>query len=665
MKLNKANHKVAVFSIAALALTASAGVTINNLVLSRGSSDAEYSVFAAEVKSGVTATGNLSHQTARDGNIIQFFDGDIVFNIDDISKFTPGDYIEFSTENMAIGSLDNREFRHGNLIIAKAQRVSNEVREPIQRSTDEAKFAALKPEESGVYQTYRIVFNDNIKDMSGPAKIEIDFVNSNTRYAMADHDYNATAKIVYDGSTVVQDTVNIRGYSLDRKLGTDFGNVYSGTSDGETIEYMNSYLWLRTQNHDEKILVGDIVEYTLDPNSGVAFNLSTPVGGTITSDNTEAFSAGKNNQYGVYYVDATNKVTYEVVENSPHKIVLKVVEAPRDDNFIGNIQVAYNILDTSPETIDYDNQQIREFSYEHKWLRSNGDVVFQRESSRVSDVTGATLKAYGSIKKRGSIIRKIQDQNGNKIAGFESDKLIYERMQEGTAYEVPAPEIKGYTFKGLGDGSVPQKGSITDGTHNVILVYTLNTVNTNVPFGGTPNPKDHIPNFDEIFPGCEVRYKDEIDTTRPGAIDAKIIISCPDQPDREYDVKINIGEPETAPQTIKVGETPDPKVHIPDFDEKFPGCEVRYKDIIDNTKPGEFDVTLVISCPDKEDFELTSKLIILEDEKIEETPAPKAEPKKEIEAPHTGFEKAERVMIAVFSGLSTFAILGSVLLRKK
>ena len=106
-------------------------------------------------------------------------------------------------------------------------------------------------------------------------------------------------------------------------------------------------------------------------------------------------------------------------------------------------------------------------------------------------------------------------------------------------------------------------------------------------------------------------------------------------------IERTIDRPETVPQTIKVGETPDPKAHIENFDELYPGCSVRYKDAIDNTKPGEFEVSLIISCPDKDDLEVTAILIIEEDDTVEEAPEIKEEPKKEapkIEAPHTGLE---------------------------
>lgn len=154
------------------------------------------------------------------------------------------------------------------------------------------------------------------------------------------------------------------------------------------------------------------------------------------------------------------------------------------------------------------------------------------------EIIGASLKSYGEIKKRGSVIRQIIDREGNKIAGFESDKLILERVQEGANYDVPIVVIPGYSFERLADNSAPQKGVVKEGVQNVILAYVISSISQTVEVNAVPDLKGHIPDFEKNFPGCEVKYKTTPNTSTPREIDAIFVISCPDQPDREANVKI-------------------------------------------------------------------------------------------------------------------------------
>ena len=181
-------------------------------------------------------------------------------------------------------------------------------------------------------------------------------------------------------------------------------------------------------------------------------------------------------------------------------------------------------------------------------------------------------------------------------------------------------------------------------------VYVLGGDDITIKVGDTPDPKSHIPDFDEKFPGCTVRYKEEYDTTKAGTIDATIIIECEGEEPKEVDVKIHVNPVPTNPQTVKVGDKPKAEDHIPDFDKTFPGCSARYKTEPDTSKAGRVDVVIIVTCGDKE-IELFSHLII-EDE-----------PKIEIDAPHTGSESS--IFPAVVAALSTLATMTGVFVAKR
>lgn len=101
-------------------------------------------------------------------------------------------------------------------------------------------------------------------------------------------------------------------------------------------------------------------------------------------------------------------------------------------------------------------------------------------------------------------------------------------------------------------------------------------------------------------------------------------------------------------QTVKIGENPDPRAHIPDFDKNFEGCEVAYKDKPDTSKKGEVGAILVISCPDMDDREITVKIFVEGDDIVEENP-------DSLETPNTGFGQSW-VIVAI----SAIVVVGSV-----
>lgn len=562
MKVKQLNHKVAILTIATFALAATTLNTIQPF-LSQNSTNPTNSAYAAEGRrvEVVNATGSIVVPSEFRDSLIRIDRVDLSISIPNISQYSAGDYVEIKTENLSI-PISGREVRVNDTIIGKVQ-ASENLGFWKQFGTDPSnkEFQSLEPEKLGYYSTYKVMFNERIKDLAGTAIINLDSINIFNRLGIADRDYVATQKIIVNEKTIAQHQVKIGKY---QKFGRTkpfltHGGLYSSTQDGETITMggMNEWIHLEdgTTSRDNWLKDGDIIQVKFkDDHSGLAFDNDSQVGKKVVQKNAEGFSEA--NPQGMYFFDTSNSAEYEVIEASPRVMKYRVVKAPDYKHYRAVIfDQRFKLLDTSPATIDYDNQKIKPVTLEHSLVRADGSEVSRYDVRHYSDITGARLKAYAQIKKRGSIIRQIQDEKGNKILGFESDKLILEHVQEGTTYNVEAPSIPGYTFSKISTNSAPQKGTVKEGVQNVVLVYSINSQGQTVKIGENPDPKLHIPDFDKNFPGCTIKYKTTPDTSKAGVIDATLIISCPDQPDKEVDVRITITEEAQPTPEIKAPDT--------------------------------------------------------------------------------------------------------------
>ncbi|KAB3519148.1 hypothetical protein GC425_09035 [Corynebacterium sp. zg254] len=115
-------------------------------------------------------------------------------------------------------------------------------------------------------------------------------------------------------------------------------------------------------------------------------------------------------------------------------------------------------------------------------------------------------------------------------------------------------------------------------------------------------------------------------TVTPGAdVEGPITVTITDKdlPEGKVEVKVPVrtdadkNDPKGQDQTVKVGENPDPKGNIVDADKLPEGTTVEYKDgkTPDTSKPGEQNVTVVVTYPDQSQDVVEAKL------KVEEKPA--------------------------------------------
>lgn len=427
-----------------------------------------------------TATGNATTKPIQ--GILYTIDSlDMRFTIPNPSQYNSGDYLKFETKNLKL-NLNNREIRINDVIVGKVILRSSNYINSKSKNFNDSNFQSLAPEDSGTSEVYHLVVNDNFKNIvTDDAIIDIGVINSHNVVAFVDHDFELPVRVFTDNSIVIDKSITIKSRPVPTaELQATLGGFYSSTDDGETIINTYTNFWVMSTDSSTRTLqVGDIIEHSIDDsNSGVAFDTkSLNIEQSITRSNSNARSDKFKNPQGVYWIDEENKATYKIIEVSPHRIRYQVVEPPKEKSFESMVNAhKLLLLDTSPNTIDYQNQKIKPIPMSASIYSADGQLIKKNSDNIGSNITGAKLVSYDSIKKRGSVIVKIQDEEGNKIEGFESDKLLIERQQEGTKYQAIAPEIEGYEFHGLTPDSAPQEGEVKEGVQNVILVFKKKSI---------------------------------------------------------------------------------------------------------------------------------------------------------------------------------------------
>lgn len=746
MKLNQLNHKVAIFSIATLALT-SAGIYAHNTILSKPQ-NSDIGIFAstgnkvADVQ--FTAT-NPNIVNNNEGSAVRKISGSISITIPDGSKYKSGDYIEFET-NYSLGNFNGRKVSVSNngqnVEIGEMRLIENVIYADLQRGARDNTFLNINPEiNGGVKQKWHIVFNDKIVDVAANSKIDLSYDNTTTSYVEANRAYSTQAAITFNGRIVAQSVVNIpiTGASTFANL-MHFGGVYSRiNASGDDFDYINSGVWLRRSDRGNRaVQVGDTFTFTLREGVGVAFatNSRVRVGTIFKNTNQSAFS--QPNQHGTWWVDKTVSSAVEITSLSPTSFTVKVTEVPSSGEFAALLgRMNFTVIDTSSNTVDRVNKKIKNIGFDIAWNSPDGSQLAKWGEVKTSDIEGATLQAQGAYIPKGTVIVQVRDEEGNKIAGIE-DSYAAERVAVNSQYSAKMPAVPaGYKYTGLATGSVAQNGTVKEGVQYVKFVFTrergsvltkfvdqngkeisqageiiknakygesytapkektiagytfvglaknsaaatgkVNNTTQTVVFeykmidlsqqggrlikpiikigGELPEAKELIKDFDRDFAGCEVQYKEEIDTSKPGIQDAKLMISCPGQDDREITAKITIVGGEEI-LTIRAGDIPDAKKQIPGFDEKFPGCSARYKTQPDTSRVGLMDAIIIVECPDQEPQELEVRLNILEKESGNNEAGVSAQ------APNTGAQAS--ILPAILAGISTFSILSAIAIRK-
>uniref|UniRef100_UPI00189706BB Rib/alpha-like domain-containing protein n=1 Tax=Streptococcus parasanguinis TaxID=1318 RepID=UPI00189706BB len=140
-----------------------------------------------------------------------------------------------------------------------------------------------------------------------------------------------------------------------------------------------------------------------------------------------------------------------------------------------------------------------------------------------------------------------------------------------------------------------------------------------VKVGDTPDPKKSIGNVGDLPNGTTFEYKTPVDTTTPGDKSTTVVVTYPDGSKDEVPVTVKVVDPRTdadkntpvaKDQTVKVGDTPDPKKSIGNVGDLPSGTTFEYKTPVDTTTEGDKDATVVVTYPDGSKDEVPVKVTV-------------------------------------------------------
>ena len=155
-----------------------------------------------------------------------------------------------------------------------------------------------------------------------------------------------------------------------------------------------------------------------------------------------------------------------------------------------------------------------------------------------------------------------------------------------------------------------------------------------VETGKKPEPKDNVKDADKLPKGTTFKYKEDPDTSTAGDKPVTVIVTYPDGSTDEVEATVKVEDPKTEDpkpkpkpeqpkksdadkndpqgqnQKVETGGTPDAKGNIKDADKLPKGTSFKYKETPDTSKPGVYDVTVVVTYPDGSTDEVQTTITV-------------------------------------------------------
>ncbi|MCQ4614362.1 Rib/alpha-like domain-containing protein [Corynebacterium pseudogenitalium] len=134
-----------------------------------------------------------------------------------------------------------------------------------------------------------------------------------------------------------------------------------------------------------------------------------------------------------------------------------------------------------------------------------------------------------------------------------------------------------------------------------------------------PEAKDHVTNVDELPEGTTFEYEQAPDTSTEGDKPVTIVVTYPDGTTDKVNANVKVQknatdadkhDPQGQNQKVEKGGTPDAKGNIKDADKLPQGTSFKYKETPDTSKPGVYDVTVVVTYPDGSTDEVQTTITV-------------------------------------------------------
>lgn len=425
----------------------------------------------------VEATGEI--EELQSGGTYNRTNTKININVKNSYNINAGDYIDLKFESLDTQGLRDRDIRYKDVIIGKMKliKTKNNLSEFIEKAIrGNPKSEDIIPEKTAALDMeYRLIFNDQAKKFSN-MELSIDVVDYNYA-AWVNHRYNVEQAVKVNDKDVARKTGTITGAGKTLpEVSFWFSIFHASSQDGENLNgsIFDFGLKQSDKNNPKHIKPGDIVKMKLPQSSGVAFDAKlNPKEGAVGTINTQELYAnfGDNaTSKGVLLKSGVN-LKYRVIKNSSHELVYQIVEIA-DDKAMYQFLPRLTILDTSEKTINYNENKLNPISATTEIYRGD-DKYFSLDKTVAGAISGAKMKSYADIKKRGSVIVRYQDENGTNLA---PEVLLENKVQVGTDYAAEEKQFEGFEKAEFLKDSSPKTGKVEEGVKIVTFVYKKKSI---------------------------------------------------------------------------------------------------------------------------------------------------------------------------------------------
>ena len=427
----------------------------------------ESRALAAETGKNVTnqlesITGNYEK-----GSSLNNYNGNFTFTFKNGTVLNPGDYIEFSTENMqfpnSILVSNNSNEKIGHLKVEASENAIDIFKKYNLNTIDYSALENLQPFQ-GRNPKVRVYFNE----ISQPLKLNsfnLSWVNW----------YVASSQSSTPKNFEVSITANNNKMFSQNFLHDEFNSVYARNrgmwSNGINIVFDSNKK--RTEDNGlytvlDTLKKGDRLKFTLDEDSKVYFKNTLKVDDIVVGNmqemtflNTDLVKLNKNDVY-IPRDKTISNPEFKVVKRTPYYTEIEYIG---DDMKIPQATMVNLQSMVKKEYIpQFNKAENREYYPMHYQFVRNGDALLTRTINESVFIRGMGSSFSGiNVDPTYQLTVRYLDENGQQLSN--SDKIINEN---GNDYNISPKDIPKYTFK---SANKSLKGNLTEDT-TIDLIYS-------------------------------------------------------------------------------------------------------------------------------------------------------------------------------------------------
>ena len=521
-----------------------------------------------------------------------------------------GDYVEYTYKGIPEYTLPQFPVKYNGLEIGSVSYSLTSDPFSDWQSTDKSKRDQAKP--GGSEGKIRVTFNKNIENLTN-VEYSINVNHLDYGVASSPTPWTMESSLADKNGVIFTTTTNMpTGFVNPIPNHTNSNEAARAILRTDNI-FVTGLRHVVTNPQNSVLHSGDLLTYSLDPNSVARFDLSDPrlqLGYTNTAVDSNGSSVNANNTI----ISSGATLRYQLVDASATKVTYKILNI---DPGAALFRFESPMVVTDLSGVDAGNKVVKPVKVVSESISSNGAVINSTNQDLEMPISGTSTDFSGAVVPRADVYVQYVDEAGNLIPGT-TKSLVLDDAKTGTAYTTVGLDTNAhphYTFVKMQDGSAPATGNSTTTDLTVTYVYHYNTEaerftpngqDLTVKHNDSPSAEDGIANKTDLPTGTTYAWKGTApDTSTPGTKPATITVSYPDGSSEDVNVNVNVTPcaddytPVGKDVPAKHGDTPSAASGIANKGDLPADATYTWKGTApDTTTPGDKPATVVVTYDD-------------------------------------------------------------------